>query len=62
MHEEAAEWTHVQVEGLISRDTALLLSIEWSWIAVSASFRGITALLPSAMVFIRGTGLFEAHS
>lgn len=62
MHEGAAEWTHVQVKGLISPDTALLLNIEWLWIAVSASFRGITVLLSSFMVFIRGTGLFESHS
>lgn len=62
MHERAAEWTHVQGEGLISLDTALLLNIEWLWIAVSASFIGITVLLTSALVFIRATGLFEAHS
>lgn len=51
-HEAAAEWTHGQVEGLISPDTALLSHIEWLWIAVSAPFRGITALLTLAVVFI----------
>lgn len=52
MHEGAAEWTHVQVKGPISPDTALLLNIEWLWIAVSALFRGITMLLTSTMVFL----------
>lgn len=61
MHEGAAEWTHVQVEGLISPDTALLVNIEWSWIAAGASSGGIIALLTSGLVFISGTGLFEAH-
>lgn len=46
------EWTHGQVEGLVSPDTALLTRIEWLWIAVSAPFRGITALLTLAVAFI----------
>lgn len=45
MHEGAAEWTHVHVKGLISTDTTLLLNIEWLWMAVSASLRGITVLI-----------------
>lgn len=43
MHEAVAEWTDEKVEGLISLGIALLFSVEWPLIALTAPLMLITA-------------------
>ena len=54
MYEAVVEWTDEKVEGLISLGTALLLSMEGLWIALTTPLRLIS--LYSALDYVSGFG------